>query len=237
MDYDPDLLIVYDGHNEFYGMLGAASNELIAPARWITLLYLRAIHLRTYQLAKSTYDAIVGLFSKPQQIDSANRTTLMERVSRGKNVSYGSDIYRTGFSAFRENLKDLSDLCRERNVPLFLGTQVSNIRDQFPFISNLPSGIPEHQRDEFQQFYKRGLEYQARSVSDSAIACFRSGIALDSLYADIHYRLAQCLDVKGEKKKHITSTSSPGISTNSDSAPTAGSTTLFVQWMTANTSL
>ena len=200
MDYEPDLLIVYDGHNEFYGMLGAASNELIAPARWITLLYLRVIHLRTYQLAKSAFDGMVGLFDKTHT-DRANRTTLMEQVARGKNIPYGSNVYRTAFSVFRENLKELSDLCRERNVPLFVSTQVSNIRDQFPFISNLSSGISDQQQNQFQQLYKRGMAYQARGISDSAIACFRSGIAMDSLYADIHYRLGQCLDVKGERKE------------------------------------
>jgi tetratricopeptide (TPR) repeat protein len=47
--------------------------------------------------------------------------------------------------------------------------------------------------------YKSGLELQSRGLTDSAIFIFRSAIALDSLYADTHYRLAQCLDGKGKK--------------------------------------
>jgi tetratricopeptide (TPR) repeat protein len=198
--YEPDLLIVYDGHNEFYGVLGTASNDRIASARWMTLLYLRMVHLRTFQLAKNTVDNMLNMLAK-QPIDNSSRTTMMEQVARGKNIPYGNDVYKTGFSVFQENLKELSDRCRDRNIPLFLSTQASNIRDQFPFISNNSLGISEQQRNLFQQFYKRGLEFQSKGLVDSAIVCFRSGIALDTLYADIHYRLAQCLEAKGKKQE------------------------------------
>jgi tetratricopeptide (TPR) repeat protein len=200
MDYNPDLLIVYDGHNEFYGVLGTASNDRIASARWMTILYLRMVHLRTFQFAKNIVDDILTLLAKHPN-DSSSRTTMMEQVARGKNIPYGNDAYKTGFTVFQENLKELSDRCRNRNIPLFLGTQVSNIRDQFPFISNNSIGISEQQRNQFQQFYKSGLEFQSKGLVDSAIACFRSGIALDTLYADIHYRLAQCLDAKGKRQE------------------------------------
>jgi tetratricopeptide (TPR) repeat protein len=200
MDYDPDLLIVYDGHNEFYGVLGTASNDHIASARWITILYLRMVHLRTFQLAKNTVDGLLSIFGKPS-INSANRTTMMEQVARGKNIPYENDVYKTGFAVFQENLKELSDRCRNWNIPLFLSTQVSNIRDQSPFISNNSLGISEQQCVQFQQLYKSGLDLQSKGLVDSAIVCFRSGIALDTLYADIHYRLAQCFDAKGKKQE------------------------------------
>jgi tetratricopeptide (TPR) repeat protein len=200
MNYEPDLLVIYDGHNEFYGVLGAASNDHIAPARWMTLLYLRMLHLRTFQLVKNTVFEIKNIIAKPPT-DNTNRSTLMEQVARGKNIPYGSDVYKNGIAVFQENLKELSDQCRNRNIPLIISTQVSNIRDQSPFISNNSPGISEKQRNEFQQFYTRGLEFQSKGLLDSAITCFQSSIALDTLYADIHYRLAQCLDVKGRKQE------------------------------------
>jgi len=196
MDYAPDLLIVYDGHNEFYGMLGAASNERIASARWITLLYLRMIHLRTFQLVKNGVDGLFNLFGKPGE-PSADRTTLMEHVARGQYIPYGSDIYHTAFETFKENLEDLCDLCRDRNVPLILGTQVSNIRDQNPFVSNISPHRSEQERGRFQQLYEKGKLFQAEGNLDSAVICFRSAISLDSLYADVHYRLAQSLSARG----------------------------------------
>ncbi len=200
MDYEPDLLIVYDGHNEFYGMLGAASNYRVASVRWITMLYLRLVHFRTFQLVRNTVNDLFALLGK-LQIDYEKHATLMEQVAKGKNIPYEAELFESGLAVFRENLKELSDLCRSRNIPLLLGTQVSNIRDQSPFISNNSSALSEQQRNHFQQIYRKGLGFQATGIPDSAIACFRSCIALDSLYADVHYRLAKCLDAKGEREK------------------------------------
>ncbi len=200
LDYDPDLLIVYDGHNEFYGMLGAASNDRIASARWINMLYLKLVHFRTFQLARNTVNSLVALLST-HRADYLENTTLMEHVARGKNVSYASDVYERGFAAFEANLEALSGLCRDRNIPLILGTQVSNIRDQSPFVSNNSPALSKQKRNQFQQIYKRGLEFQAKGILDSAISCYRACVDLDSLYADTHYRLAQCLDARGEREK------------------------------------
>ncbi len=198
--YEPDLFIVYGGHNEFYGALGMASNEIGTPARWMTLLYLRMVHLRTFQLVKNIISKPLNLLRK-SAIDYSNRTTMMEQVARGKNVPYGSDMYIKTLAVFRQNLKELFDLCQNRRIPLILSTQVSNLRDQFPFISNNSPGIPQQQRTQFQQLYRSGLELQSKGLVDSAIVLFRSAIKWDSLYADAHYRLAQCLDAEGRKQE------------------------------------
>jgi tetratricopeptide (TPR) repeat protein len=200
MDYAPDLVIVYDGHNEFYGVLGAASNDRVAPARWMTLFYLRMIHLRTFQLAKNSIAEVLSIFGK-SPIDYANRTTMMEQVARGKNVPLGNDVYTNAYRVFQANLHDLADRLRCRHIPLILSTQVSSIRDQNPFISNHSSGISQQHMSQVEQFYRRGLDFQSNGMMDSAITSFRSGIELDSLYADAHYRLAQCLDAKGKKQE------------------------------------
>jgi tetratricopeptide (TPR) repeat protein len=198
--YEPDLFLVYDGHNEFYGALGVASNERGASTRWMTLLRLRLVHLRTFQLVGNVISGLLGMFGKGP-IDYSSRATMMEQVARGENVPYGSDTYVQALAVFRQNLEELADLCRTHRIPLILGTQVSNLRDQFPFISNNSPRISQQQRSQFQQLCSSGLELQSKGLLDSAIALFRSAIALDSLYADAHYRLAQCLDAEGRKRE------------------------------------
>jgi tetratricopeptide (TPR) repeat protein len=198
--HEPDLFVVYDGHNEFYGAFGAASNARIAPARWLTLLYLRLVHLRTFQLLGNFISGLMGLFGSAP-IDYSSRATMMEQVARGKNVAYGSDTYFQAFEEFRQNLEALAELCRTHRIPLILGTQVSNLRDLVPFISNHAPGISQQQRSRFQQMYGSGLELQSNGLVDSALVHFRSAIVLDSLYADAHYRLAQCHETAGRKRE------------------------------------
>jgi tetratricopeptide (TPR) repeat protein len=194
--YQPDLFIAYDGHNEFYGALGVASNVHGTTARWMTQLYLRLIHLRTFQLVSNIISSIRSIFGIVP-IDYTKHTTLMEQVARGESVPYENETYKNGMSVFRQNLEDLINLCRKNNIPLIMSTQVSNIRDQTPFISNNSAEITEHQRSKFQQVYNTAIELQSKGNLDSAIVAFQSAISIDSLFAEAHYRLAQCLDRKG----------------------------------------
>lgn len=200
LEYEPDLFIVYDGHNEFYGALGVASNETGITERWMARLYLQLIHLRTFQLLKSFISDLYSLFGKTP-VDYSNRPTMMEQVAKGRNVPYNNGTYLNALDVFRQNLNDLTRLCQKQNIPLILGTQVSNLKDQSPFISGNSHHLSSEDRTRFQSFYKKGLGFQSRGVLDSAIINFRKALDIDSLYANIHYRLAQCLDSAGLKRE------------------------------------
>jgi tetratricopeptide (TPR) repeat protein len=63
--------------------------------------------------------------------------------------------------------------------------------------------LSQQQQTIFQQFYKDGVKDQSTGSIDSAIFFFRSALAIDSLYADAHYRLAQCLVSSGNKQEAL----------------------------------
>jgi len=200
MECHPDLIIVYDGHNEFYGALGVASNQTSGSLRFLTRLRLRLIHIKTFQLLQNTIFKISALFSKSEKPTAA---TVMEKMSYGQYIPFGNRTYYAAYSIFQDNLNDLKNLCRANGVPLILGTQVSNIVDQAPFISENAKDMSQQQRTIFQQYDKRGLECQTHGRIDSAISFFNSALHLDSLYADVHYRLAQCYALSGNKQKAL----------------------------------
>ena len=195
--FEPDLIISYDGHNEFYGVLGVASHQTIGSSRFLTQTYLRLIHFRTLQLVRNVVHKIAGLWSKAD--DSVSRGTMMEILARDKYITYGSPLYNTAYLIFRDNLLDLKDYCRSEHVPLLLGTQVSNLRDQAPFVSKNSTELSKQQKEHFELLYKSGVMLQSNNLIDSAIIAFQSAGAIDSLYADLHYRLGQCLEAKGKK--------------------------------------
>ncbi len=193
--FDPDLFIVYDGHNEFYGALGIASNESLGSTRWITKAYLSLIHYRTFALLKDLYTRARGLLagSSPRE-DSA---TLMEHMSRGQYVPYGSSKYADGLKIFRANLEDLRQFCVEHRIPLIISTQVSNLRDQTPFVSAHPPDAPAQWRSEFDRFTAAGYAEMQRSQPDSALVAFRRAEAIDPFYAETRFAMARCLDALG----------------------------------------
>lgn len=199
--YQPDLIIYYGGHNEFYGALGVASNLSVGSYRFVTEIYLKLVHLRTFQLLRNTIQWVGNLFGK--SAGPISRGTEMEKVARGHLVPYDSPLYQSAYSIFRENLKGIRKYCRARGIPLIMGTQVSDMRDQPPFVSRNPAGITGDAKTEFQKLFEDGERSQADGKWDSAEADYRLAIKLDSLYADAHYRLAQCLDTAGHKSEAL----------------------------------
>ena len=196
--YQPDLIVYYGGHNEFYGALGVASNLSAGRYRLLTEAYLTLIHLRTFQLVRNVIHGIAQLFGSKEE--PLARGTEMERVARGRLVPFGSPLYDAAYSIFRDNLEGMKNYCREHGLPLIIGTQVSDLRDQKPFVSGHSPGISQESKMRFDGLFKKGISLQSAGSWDSAAAVFRSAILLDSLYADAHYRLAQCLDTLGEKE-------------------------------------
>lgn len=195
--YQPNLIIYYGGHNEFYGALGVASNLSVGSYRFLTELYLSLVRFRTFQLIRNTIHGILGLFT--HESNKVVRGTEMQNVAHGRFVPYESRMYKSAYAIFRDNLEAMKKCCRADGVPLILGTQVSDLRDQPPFVSKLSPALTTQRKDEFQTLFKDGVALQSKARWDSAAADFRSAIAIDSLYADAHYRLAQCLDTTGAK--------------------------------------
>lgn len=202
MKFQPDLIIDYGGHNEFYGALGPASNRTVGSSRLVTTLYLKLVHFRTFQLVQNVVQHIRSIFSPKH--NNTSRRTIMEILAKGQYVPLGSKLYDQTYTTFKENLRSLIALCRTNRVPLILGTQVSNLRDEHPFISLNSPELSPRRRSTFNELFNKGKVYQTEAVFDSAAVDFLRALETDSSFADAHYRLAQCLDTLGEKRKALT---------------------------------
>ena len=194
VNYEPDLIIVYDGHNEFYGALGIASRETLGSSRLIAKMYLRLIHLQTFQLAQNLVSQIVGIFSASAPAEG--RGTMMERLSHGKYIPYGSPTYHDALSIFQENIDDLRNICNEHNIPLMISSQVSNLRGQRPFISGDYPGSTTDAKRQFYSNFESGVNLLNAGHIDSALGVFRALLPFDTLRADVHYYLGQCYNKK-----------------------------------------
>ncbi len=197
VEYEPDLIIVYDGHNEFYGALGISSNESPGNSRWLTQSYLRLLHLRTFVLLRDVYGLAAGLFRSRATVPS--RGTMMEKLSHGNYIPYGSRTYRVALSMFEGNLAELTTLCRKNGIPLIVSTQVSNLRDQPPLLPGNSTGRTPENGVTFNTLLNLGLARLRNGKIDSALASFRGAVLQDSLRGDAHFLVARCLDSLGDR--------------------------------------
>jgi lysophospholipase L1-like esterase len=125
----PDAVLVYVGHNEFLGILGVGSSMRLAATPGLTRAFLAARDLRLFQLmsrAYSRWQPGAGP-AAPSAGDS-----LMARVAGERSIPLDSETYRRGVQQFEDNLARLLAKYRAAGVPVFIGTLVSNERDQAP---------------------------------------------------------------------------------------------------------
>jgi tetratricopeptide (TPR) repeat protein len=192
--YEPDLVIVYDGHNEFYGALGLASRESIAHSRWVTRLYLKAVHLKTFLALRDLLNMVRGGIGPDR---SGGGGTLMERLARGQYIPRASEEYTLARDIFRANIQEVASINRGHGIPVIFGTQTSNLRDLPPFVSEHSREMPPARRLEFASAMNRGLRERADGMMRESLHSFREALASDSLRADAWFEAARALDLLG----------------------------------------
>jgi tetratricopeptide (TPR) repeat protein len=170
LEQEPDLILIYAGHNEFYGAMGVASTQSITRSRWLIQSYLALKNFRSFLLLRDLIGRLQLWFSEPQDDKEVHPTaTLMERIVSDQVIPCKSDIYQKGLHQFEENLSDVLEKCSEAGVPVILSEVVANLRDQRPFQSVNQEAMSVYQAaqaSEKAHAYDRarGLYYQAKDL-------------------------------------------------------------------------
>jgi tetratricopeptide (TPR) repeat protein len=138
IEYKPDLIVIYVGHNEYYGALGVGSMESLGSSREMVNLLLYLNRFKTVELLRNTIQWVMKLFSGNEEASG----TLMSRMAKEQSIEFGSETYVAGVTQFKENMQDMLDIARENNVPVILSTITSNLKDQSPFISIETEKLP-----------------------------------------------------------------------------------------------
>ena len=133
IEQEPDLVIIYAGHNEYYGALGAGSSVFMGNHPFLVRTYLKLKHLRVFQLLENAYSEIIK--SNAKEGYQVGETTLMEVMAREQQIPYKSEVYQAGIDQFRSNFQKIISKYQAHDVPVILSTLVSNEKDIAPFIS------------------------------------------------------------------------------------------------------
>ncbi len=173
LNQKPDLILIYTGHNEYYGALGVGSMESLGNSRTFVNLVLYLNKFKTTQLVKDFIQWSAGLFSSSEATKSG---TLMARMAREQYIPFDSKDYQTGLSQFEDNMRDVIEMIKKANVPVILGTLTSNLKDQKPFISIKNEKFPPAD-----QVYKEALSAYNSGNYKSAEFFFRKAKDLDAL--------------------------------------------------------
>ncbi len=138
LEKQPNLIIIYAGHNEYYGALGVGSVETLGETRFIVNTVIWLNRFKTFELLRDVVKSVSGWFSTPIKSDG----TLMARMSQRQLIPFNSEKYFSGLNQYEGNLRDMLEIAKDKNVPVILGRLVSNLKDQKPFESFKDGGFP-----------------------------------------------------------------------------------------------
>lgn len=161
VDYAPDAVLVYTGHNEYYGALGVGSTSQLGQHPGLVRWLLRCRGLRLVQGLGQFLAAAKARLGPPAV---NQRQTLMQRMAADQQITYGSEVYARGVGQFASNLGRLCQLFSRRRVPVYISTLVSNEKDLPPFISaqGPAAGSAQYQFQRATASYRQGRFAQAR---------------------------------------------------------------------------
>lgn len=133
IEQQPDVVIIYAGHNEYYGALGVGSYNSFETHPYLVRSYLFFKNFRFFQLLDNTYSKV---FRNKTETPGIGETTLMEVMAKEQRIPYNSKVYLAGLDQFENNLKRILRKYKNNNIPVILSTVVSNEKDIKPFISD-----------------------------------------------------------------------------------------------------
>ncbi len=155
----PDAIMIYTGHNEYYGALGAGSNESLGSFPGFVRFYLNIQHFKTFLFLRDQVASLMKWITSISASSSAEKSeTLMQQVVRDQAITLDSPVYDLGKRQFDSNMKVILDKFAEAGVPVFLGSLASNLKDHPPFESIATDTHPA-----------------AQQVYDQAHTAYRSG--------------------------------------------------------------
>ena len=174
LKYEPDALLIYAGHNEFYGAFGIGSNESLGRSRTLTRIHIALMDIRIYQVMRKL---ITGAAEKlAESRTGETEGTLMKRIVADREILLNSEKYRIGMDHYRQNLQAILKKAQQRGVPVFLSELVSNVSGMEPFYS-IATDTLEAAADVFE---KAGMAEEAGDF-ESALALYYRAKDLDCI--------------------------------------------------------
>ena len=188
--YQPDLFVIYTGHNEFleertYGDLRSVSPVLLKISTALA-------HTRTYGLLQRLLD------SSPRQ--EADRHQLPGEVDAILDRTVGPASYHRDdarhkdvLEHFTYNLKRMTALARSCGAKVLFVAPASNLKDCSPFKSQHSDGLSTRQLEQFRSHVQQGDSLAESEELEGALREYQAAAVVDDRFAQLHFKWGKAL--------------------------------------------
>lgn len=184
VDLSPDAVLIYCGHNEYYGAMGAAASNIVSSNPFFCRLMLALRGFRSWQLLNNVYGALSGNAKSYDEEES-----LMRRMASDQQVPYGAAVFNKGIEQFRNNMEAVCRIFSQRNIPVFISNLVSNEKSMEPLMSGSDSNAALACYRQAQKHYQAGAYSLAKKMflqaKDKDLLRFRAPEQMNEIIATL----------------------------------------------------
>jgi tetratricopeptide (TPR) repeat protein len=188
LEFEPDLMVIYTGNNEFFGTYGVASAGRAGGKPWM---------LRANRFLHSL--ALVQGLGRLLASDSEDFDhTLMETMMAQNYI--GPDDWRRQAAAdiLHHNLAEMIRRCRARGVPVLVCTLPANERDLAPIGNDKLDELPVDVQTEVKSLLSTAEMKLRESGVESALPALQRVLKLCPKHARAHFLLGKCFGQSGK---------------------------------------
>lgn len=184
-EYDPDIVIIYSGHNEFVetAFFEKAKTES-GIVRQATIL---ASHLRLYGLLKKPLDRY-RVAKRPLSLD----------VDREFDLLFTEEQKREIAGRYKEGLRRLVVKAHAKGIRPVVCTVPCNLREWPPFKSHRFGTLSVEDEKKWNFFIREARELLERSDAEGAIREAEVALRFASDHAATHYLLGKAHEARGD---------------------------------------
>ena len=195
MDYGPDLVILYTGHNEFL------EDRTYRHIKQRSKILNKAIELASYS---RTFHVVRSAILDNNSAEQDPTTELPEEVEarldyRGGLDKYVRDpIWHAGVvEHFEFNLRRMIAICNRAGVPVWIVDPVSNLRNCPPFKTSHRDDLDDVEFQRWQKLRMGATEHYRENMA-LAIDLLKQAAAIDDQHAGLWYDLGKSYEVIGQ---------------------------------------
>ena len=184
---EPDAVLIYAGHNEYLGVMGAGSVLSGSGNHLTNLAFLSLKQVRLFQLLQS-------LWQSETPLPTGEGRSLMAQLAQTQAIPENSATYAAGVRQFDDNIQAVIRTFEERGIPVVISNIVANEKDQTPFLSLPSKALPTSCKQNPTDFHRSNASalfftaqcYLASGDTKAAKMWFREAVNKDQLRFRAH---------------------------------------------------
>ena len=191
-EYEPDLFIVYCGHNEFLEYRTYRDLRTTFPG--LTAVGGMLSHTRTYAVMHRAWQADAATSTRrPTWQLPAEVETLLDNSVGPQDYHRNETLKQQIKHHYYLNLRRMVTMARGAGAHILLVVPASNLKDSSPFKSIGGSFLTQDQQRQIDHFYQSSDRLASVGQTEDALTEIESALAIDPQIAALHYRHGQLL--------------------------------------------